>query len=63
MSSDGRRFNPTRIDKRQFRQEHVSAALRRAVQQSSGAKWPSVTPAAPARPEHVQAPAMGEASR
>lgn len=63
MSSDGRRFNPTRIDKRQFRQEHVSASLRRAVAQSRDVKWPSVTPAPTARPGAVQAPAMGEASR
>lgn len=63
MSSDGRRFNPVRAPKQVFRQEHVSASMRRAVRQSSGAKWPSATPAPTARPGAVQAPAMGEASR
>ena len=55
--SDRRQFNPTRVHKREFRQEHVRSALRRAVRQSSGSQWPSVTPAVPARPEPVQAPA------
>lgn len=48
--SDRRNFNPVRLDKRAFRQEHVSQALRRAMQQSRDVKWPSVTPAAPAGP-------------
>ena len=59
MSRDGRRFNPVRAPKQVCRQEHVSASMRRAVRQSSGAKWPSATPAATARPEPVQAPATG----
>lgn len=55
MSGECRRFNPVRAPKQVFRQEHVSAALRRAVAQSRDVKWPSVTPAATARPEPVQA--------
>lgn len=62
MSSDGRRFNPVRAPKQVFRREHVSASLRRAVAQSRDVKWPSVTPAAPARQEAVQAPAAGSGS-
>lgn len=55
--SDRRQRNPYRVAKREFRQEPVRQALRRAVQQSSGASWPSVTPAPTTRPEPVQAPA------
>jgi len=58
--SDRRQFNPTRVHKREFRQEHVRSALRRALRQSSGAHWPSATPAATTRPEPVQTPAMGQ---
>lgn len=49
MSSDGRQWNPVRHDKREFRQEHVRGALRRALRQGKGSGWTVGSPTAPTR--------------
>lgn len=51
--SDRRMFNPVRADKRAFRQEHVSASLRRALRQRTGVGWTVGAPTGPARPGAV----------
>jgi len=54
--SDRRMFNPVRAFKREFRQEQVSASLKRAMRQQRALPWPLTRPVAAGELRQVSEP-------